>query len=300
MFQPEGVYAAMLTPFNEDGSINETVQREMVDFLIEKGVHGLFPVSTSGEFVHMTAEQKARQIEIVVDQARGRVPVTPGTGASCPEEVIELSRYARKMGCEAVVVCGPYYYQVSQEIVERHFEVISDALDIPIILYHVPQFANPISHVIAKRLARRENIVAIKDSSGLMINTINLIDKVNMVRNDFAVLTGSEEILLPTLAIGGRGCMVATAGVLPETMVGIYDNFKAGNLEEARKLQFSILPLVRAMKSVNFPIGFKAAMDFRGFEMGSFKQPLSEADEYTYLGSRARIGKLMRQLVKNG
>ena len=114
MFKPEGVYVAMLTPFDEDGAINEGELRRIVDFQIEGGVHGLFPISSAGEFIHMSREEKVRMMEILVDQNKGRVKITPGVGSSLPAESIFLAKKAKELGCDGVVVAPPYFYPLSQ------------------------------------------------------------------------------------------------------------------------------------------------------------------------------------------
>jgi dihydrodipicolinate synthase/N-acetylneuraminate lyase len=170
MFKPEGVYVAMLTPFTEDGGINEEEIRRIVDFLCESGVHGLFPVSSVGEYVHMTQEEKVRLMKIVVDQNHGRVKVTPGVGSTHTSDSIFLEKMAKEIGCDGVVVAPPYFYPLSQEMIEKYFETITDAIDLPIILYNIPLFSQPLSYDMVKRLSRRKNIVAMKDSSGSMVD----------------------------------------------------------------------------------------------------------------------------------
>ncbi len=296
MFKPEGIYVAMITPF-ENGSINETVVRQIVDFTIEKGVHGIFPVSSVGEFIHLDFEEKVYLMQIVHDQARGRVPITPGIASTRPKDCIRLSRKAQEIGCEAVVVAPPYYYPISQDNMERHFEMISDAIDIPIILYNIPLFAPPISYDVVKRLSRRKNIVAMKDSSGSMVDLLHFMDKIRLIGEDLSFLVGREEILFPGLMVGARGCMTATAGILPEVMVGIYDAWREGDYEKARTLQFSILLLIRAMFSAPFPLGFKTALEARGFKMGPPQQPLSEAEYFRFAGTKSRIEKIMKPIL---
>ncbi len=297
MFRPEGVYVAMLTPFDEQGRINEPVLRRMVDFQIEKGVHGLFPVSSVGEFIHLNQDQRMQLAEIVVDQARGRVPVTPGVSNSCAENSVILARHAQDIGCAGVVVSPPYYFPASQEIIEKHYEVIADSVDLPIILYNIPLFSSPISYDVVKRLSRRENIVAMKDSSGSMVDLMHFLDKVRLIDSDLNVLVGREEVLFPALMVGCKGCMVATAGIVPEVMVDIYRSWQNGNYQRAQKLQFDVLQLIRACFALPLPVGFKVAMELRGFLMGPLKQPLSNADQYYYLGVKARIEKLLHLLL---
>ena len=223
MFKPEGVYPAMLTPFNEEGKINEEELRRLIDWLIDEGVSGLFPLGSIGEFIHLNFEEKARIMEIAVEQSNGRVPVVPGTAASCASNCIELTRKARDLGCQAVVIAPPYYFPINQEMIEEHYEQVANALpDFPIILYNIPLFATPLSYDVVKRLSRIKNVVGMKDSSGSMVDMMNFMDKVRLIGEDLNILTGREEMLYATLMVGGNGTMSATVGVVPEVMVRIY------------------------------------------------------------------------------
>jgi dihydrodipicolinate synthase/N-acetylneuraminate lyase len=238
-------------------------------------------------------------MEIVIDQARGRVPVTPGVGSTNPKESILLGQQAKALGCDAVVVMPPYFFPSSQEMIEKHFETIADGLEIPIILYNIPLFTQPLSYDLVKRLARRKNIVGMKDSSGSMVDFLHFMDKIRLIGEEMSFLTGREETLLACLAMGGQGCMTATSGILPEIMLGIYNTWKAGNYEEARSLQFSILLVIRAMSALPFPLGFKLALETRGFHMGPLKQPLSDAEQFKFQTARAHIDKIMRPFLEN-
>jgi len=298
MFKPEGIYVAMMTPF-EDGRINEAVVRQMVDFVIERGVHGIFPISSVGEFIHLDFEEKVFLMQIVHDQARGRVAVTPGVASTRPEDSIRLAKKAQEIGCEAVVIAPPYYYPISQDNMERHFEMVSDAIDLPLILYNIPLFAPPISYDVVKRLSRRKNIVAMKDSSGSMVDLLHYMDKIRLIGEDLSFLIGREDILFPALMVGAKGCMTATAGILPEIMVGIYNAWREGDYEKARELQFSILLLIRAMFSIPFPLGFKTALEVRGFKMGPPQQPLSDAEYFRFAGTKSRIENIMEPILNN-
>jgi 4-hydroxy-tetrahydrodipicolinate synthase len=298
MFKPEGIYVAMLTPFTDDGVINEEELRRIVEFQITAGVHGLFPMGSVGEYIHMSRKEKIRMMEIIADQNRGRVRVTPGVGSSLPAESIILARKAKELGCDGVVVAPPYYFQLSQENIEKYFESIADAVDIPIILYNIPLFSQPLSYDVVKRLARRNNVVGMKDSSGSMVDFLHFVDKVRIIGEDINILTGREETLFPCLMVGGKGCMTATSGILPEIMIGIYEACKAADYEQARELQFSILLAVRAMFSLPIPLGFKVAMEMRGFAMGPPKQPLSDAEHFKYRTMKARIEKIMQPILE--
>lgn len=297
MFKPEGVFVAMLTPFLNDGTINEEEVRRMVDFLIDSKVSGLFPVSTVGESIHMTRNEKIRLIEIVIDQTAGRVPVTPGVGSSHPQEAVLLAQKAKAFGCDGVVVAPPHFYPLSQEMVESYFDTIAKAVDLPIILYNIPLFTQPIGYDVVEHLSRYQHIVAMKDSSGSMVDFLHYMDKVSRAGKTMNFLTGREEILLPFLMMGGKGCMAATPGILPEVMVGIFKAWKEGNSPLAKHLQVSILPLVRTMFSVPFPLGFKLALEVRGFTMGPPKQPLPENEQLNVEEARKKIKVIINSIL---
>jgi 4-hydroxy-tetrahydrodipicolinate synthase len=298
MYRPEGVYAAMLTSFSEDGSINEGETRRIVDFLCDAGVDGLFPVSSVGEYIHMSREQRIRLMEIVVDQNRGRVKVTPGVGSTNPAEAIYLAEKAKEMGCDGVVVAPPYFFPLSQEMIEKYFETILDGVDIPLILYNIPLFTQPVSYDVVTRLSRHKNLVGVKDSSGSMVDFLHFLDKIRLEGGDTNLLTGREETFLACLMMGGKGCMTASSGILPEILVGIYKEWQKGDIDQARELQFSLLVVVRAMFALPFPVGFKVALETRGFKMGPPRQPLSNAEQYKFNTVKARIEKIMRPLLE--
>jgi 4-hydroxy-tetrahydrodipicolinate synthase len=297
MYKPEGIYVAMLTPFTDDGSINEEELRRIVEFLIQSGVHGLFPISSVGEYIHMSREEKIRMMEITVDQNRGRVRITPGVGSTHPAESILLAQKAKELGADGVVVAPPYFFQLSQENIEKYFETISDAVDLPMILYNIPLFTQPLTYDVVKRLSRRQNIVAMKDSSGSMVDFLHFMDKVQSIGQDICILTGREETMFPCLMMGGKGSMTGTAGVLPEIMIGIYEAWQKGDYERAKKLQFSILPAIRAMFSLPFPLGFKVALETRGFKLGPPKQPLSDAERLKFNTAKAEIEKILKSIL---
>ncbi|MHA2282964.1 MAG: dihydrodipicolinate synthase family protein, partial [Promethearchaeota archaeon] len=140
MFKPEGVCVAMILPYNKDGSINEEELKKLLEFQIEKGVHGFLPLGSIGEFIHLSREEKIRVIEIVVETVNGRAYVIPNVSSSHPKQSIELALEAKKLGCSGILVSPPYYYKLSNDMIEKHFEEIIDAIDIPVILYNIPGF----------------------------------------------------------------------------------------------------------------------------------------------------------------
>ncbi|MEL7631985.1 MULTISPECIES: dihydrodipicolinate synthase family protein [Sporomusa] len=298
MFKPSGVYAAMLTPFKADGEVNEEVLRQMVDFMIAKGLHGVFPISSVGEFVHMSLEQCYRFMEVVALQAKGKIAVTPGASSTCAENSIKLARKAEALGCDGVVICPPYYYPISQENMEKHFELVADATTLPVILYNIPLFATPISSDVVERLSCHANIVGMKDSSGNMVELMHYMDKVRRTGSDMNFLVGREEILAPALTVGACGCMTASAGIIPEIMVGIWDAYQAGDYEKANRIQRAMLPLIRAMFAAPFPVGFKVALELRGFAMGPYKQPLASSEQENLQAVKVKIKAVLKELLE--
>jgi dihydrodipicolinate synthase/N-acetylneuraminate lyase len=274
MFAPEGIFVAMVTPFDKEGRVAEDVLRRMVDFYVEKGVTGLFPISSVGEFIHMSVEDRRRVIKVVVEQAAGRVAVTPGVGDSCAGNVINHARFAKECGCPAAIVCGPFYLHPSQAVVRQHYETVAAAVDMPFILYNIPIFATGIAEQTVEQLSRLPNVVGMKDSSGDSIYMANVIDRVRLAGSDFNYLTGLDQVLYPSLALGARGLMGGLTGVVPELTVAIYRAFQRGEHDRARQLQYAILALGREINTLDFPVGFKLALQTRGFEMGPPKQPL--------------------------
>jgi len=291
MHVPQGAIVAMLTPFDDSGRISESEVRKLVDFLISKGVNGIFPVASCGEYTHLGMSERKFLIDIVVDEAGGRVDVIPGTGATCHKQSIELAIYAREKGCSGIVLHGPYFFKNTDEVVEGHLRIVAESVDIPVFLYNIPFFANEVTPAMVERLCAIPNVVGIKESSGNMVNVMNILEMTRKIRSDFRVMLGAEEIFFPALLMGAKGCMTAICGIMPEFVVGIYKAFLDGNAARAYNLQMAILPLIREMKTVNFPQGFKEAMSLRGINMGRPKMnyPQASLEKIAALKERLRV-----------
>lgn len=298
MFRPKGVYVAMMTPFGAEGGVQEDTLRSMVDFLISKGVHGLFPVSSVGESVHLTLEERVKVMRIVAEEAKGRVPVTPGVGTTRPDHSIELARQAADLGCAAVVTAPPYFYRISDGMLESYFLSIAQEIPLPMILYNIPLFTQPISPKIVARLSIRENVVGLKESSGSMVELVHFMDEVRQQGGELSFLSGREDMFFPSLAMGACGSMTATACILPEAMVAIYEAWEKGDWAQARELQLALVPFIRACFSIPFPTGFKLAMEFRGFPMGRPLQPLSPPELELLEQAKARIRELLQSTLE--
>lgn len=298
MFHPKGIYPALMTPFTDDFKINKPELERLVEFGLERGLDGIFPVSSVGEGVHLDFDEKCRCMKIVVDQVDGRVPVTPGVVATSPHECVRLARYASSIGCSAVVITPPYFYKPQSSMVEQFFETIIEQGGIDVILYNIPLFTSPLDHAMVARLSRFNNVVGMKDSSGSMVDFMHFMDTIRCAGHQVSMLTGREETLLAALYMGAEGCMTATAGIFPEMMVGIYQAFLAGDHEKALTLQREILVIIRAMFAAPFPIGFKLALEIRGFKMGPPLLPPAPADIEQIEIVRAQLKEVMDPVLE--
>src|SRR5438105_5093540 len=284
MSQPQriqGIYVPNLVPLDDDGEIHEIELRRYTDWLIERGVHGLYPNGSTGEFTRFTAEERRRIITIVVEQAAGRVPVLAGAAEANTRETIKACEHYHELGARAVAIVSPFYFKLSPAAVYAYFKEIADNSPIDVTLYNIPLFASPIDVPTVQRLAEEcPRVVAIKDSSGDLPHMMRMIAAVRPLRPDFAFMTGWDAALMPLLLVGCDGGTNATSGVAPEITRKLFDLTMAGKLDEARDLQYRLLPLFDTMLySAEFPDGFRAALKLRGIEPGPSRQPRSAVQQ---------------------
>ena len=231
----QGIFTPNLVPLDCRGEINEPELRRYVDWLIAKGVHGLYPNGSTGEFTRFTVEERRRIIEIVADQTRGRVPILAGAAEANVKETIHACEYYHELGCRAVAIVAPFYYKLSPASVYAYFKEIGRNTPIDVTLYNIPMFASPIDVPTVRRLADEcPRVVAIKDSSGDIVNMIRMIQAVRPNRPEFAFLTGWDAALMPMLLIGCDGGTNASSGVVPELTRLLYDLTVGSRLDECR------------------------------------------------------------------
>ena len=295
----QGIFTPNVVPLDSRGEIHESELRRYVDWLIEKGVHGLYPNGSTGEFTRFTVEERIRIMEIICHQVRGRVPVLAGAAEANVKETVRACEKYYDMGATAVAIVAPFYYKSSPRAVYAYFKEIADNTPIDVTLYNIPMFASPIDVPTVKRLADEcDKVVGIKDSSGDIPNMIRMIQAVRPSRSDFSFLTGWDAALMPMLLIGCDGGTNASSGVVPELMRKLYDLTLSYRIDEARELQYDIVTLFDAMLfSAEFPDGFRTAVRLRGFETGVGRQPLSD-DQQSDLAKLAN--KLQCMLSQHG
>jgi dihydrodipicolinate synthase/N-acetylneuraminate lyase len=280
-----GIFTPHIVPLDDRGRIDEDELRRYVDWLIAKGVHGLYPNGSTGEFVRFAPEERRRIIQIVCRQAAGRVPVLAGAAEANIRETLQACDVYAGYGARAVAIVSPFYYKLSPESVYAYFREIALHSPIDVTLYNIPMFASPIDVPTIRRLAEFERIVGIKDSSGDLAFMMRMIAAVRPVRPDFTFLTGWDVVLVPMLLVGCDGGTNATSGVVPELTRKLFDLTQAGQIPEAMRIQYRLVELFDAMLfSFDFPEGFRAGVEVRGFRMGQSRQPLSESQRIDRVG----------------
>ena len=268
----EGVYTALVTPMTDDGAVDEKALRRLVDFQIEGGVQGLVPVGTTGESPTLDGKECARVIRIVVEQARGRVPVIGGAGSNNTREAIEYAREAKEAGVSATLQVTPYYNKPSNDGLLAHFRAVADNVDLPLVVYNiVGRTGKNIDNPTMLELAKHRNIVAVKEASGDIGQIMDLISKKPA---DFTVLSGDDNLVFPIMALGGRGVISVASNVVPDRMSRFVGAALKGDWDAARRMHYELLPLFKAMFIETNPIPVKAAMAMKGMMAESYRLPL--------------------------
>ena len=277
----EGIYTPTLVPMDARGEIDEAELRRFVRWLIDRGVHGLYPNGSTGEFTRLNAEERRRVVKITCEEARGRVPVLAGAAEANVKETLAACEAYAGMGAAAVAIVAPFYFRLSPDGVYAYFAEIARHAAIDVTLYNIPHFASAIDLPTIRRLAEFPRIVGIKDSSGDASFMMRMIAAIRPVRPDFCILLGWEAMLVPMLLAGADGGTNASSNVFPEVTRRIYDLCKAGKYEEALKWNYRLLDAFDVMISAKFefPDGFRLGAEMRGFRFGHGRQPLSAAQE---------------------
>ncbi len=278
-FVPEGVMPALVTPFNKDGDLQEDGLRQLIDYVIGKGATGIVPGGTTGEFVYMRTEERKKLLRLAVEFADGRVPVVAGTGQTSTGATIELTRFAQDIGCDAALIISPYYLRPSAKGYYEYYSTIAHKCDIPIILYNIPQCTlGSIPPGVVEDLAEIDNIVAIKDSSGNIPATLELIQK---LRGKLPVLIGHDECFLSAIAAGAQAAILASGNVIPHIWLEIMKKVREGDFQGAMDLQHSVQTLARLITRNGGAPPVKAALKMMGIKAGRSRMPLDSGGTLT-------------------
>lgn len=265
-----GSYTVMVTPFDEALRVDEVRLRAFVDWQIEEGVQGLIPLGSTGEFLSLTRDERRQVAAIVIDQARGRVPVIVGTAAEWTDEAVSLSREAEALGADGVMVVPPYYSSPTEDELFVHYSRIGEALSIPVMVYNNPNTANvDLSAAFVARLSRIDNVSYIKESSGSVSRTMDII---RLCGDRMTVFAGYDA--WESYRAGAQGYVSVFSNIAPALSTELFKvTVDQGNGEAGRQLYHRILPLLHALSGDLYVSATKAALSLIGQPVGSPRPP---------------------------
>ncbi|ELZ22723.1 dihydrodipicolinate synthase [Halosimplex carlsbadense 2-9-1] len=276
-FQFRGVYPAMCTPFDDDGSIDFETLRTDAQRLERAGVDGLVPCGSTGESATLTHDEHIEVVEAVID-AVDDVPVIAGSGSNNTREALSLSRRAADAGADALLLISPYYNKPEQQGIVDHFETIADEIDLPQIVYNVPsRTGSNIEPATVAELAEHPNIQGYKAASGDMGQISEIVERTR--DTDLDVLSGDDGMTLPMLSVGGTGAISVAANIEPERTCAMVGAALAGDFERAREIHHRLGPLFRELFVETNPIPVKEAMGIRGYSSARMRSPLTRLSE---------------------
>jgi len=257
----KGSMVALVTPF-KDGEVDVATLQRLVEFHLKSGTSGIVPCGTTGESATLSHEEHEQVIEMTVQAARGRVAVIAGTGSNNTQEALRFTRHAERAGADGALLIAPYYNKPTQEGLYRHFRAVAEAGGLPIVVYNIASRTGVnIEPETFARLSKIPNIAAVKESSG----NLEQMSRIKQLCGDRVVLlSGDDSLTLPVLAIGGTGVVSVVANIVPKPVAQMVAAFHKGNLAQARKIHYELLPLVRAMFIETNPIPVKTAMGLMG------------------------------------
>lgn len=274
MVEIKGIIPPIITPMNEDESINEQEMRNQIKRQLDAGVHGIFAFGTNGEGYILSSVEKEEILGIVIEEVKGRVPVYAGTGCISTKDTIRDSLMAKSLGADILSIITPSFAAASQNELYEHFKAVAEAVDLPIVLYNIPaRTGNAIAPDTVAKLSKIDNIVGAKDSSG---NFDNMLQYIELTRgSDFAILSGNDSLILWNLLAGGAGGVAGCANVYPKTMASIYNKFMEGKLDQARDFQDSIRTFRGCFKYGNPNTIVKKAVSLLGYPVGDCRKPFN-------------------------
>lgn len=259
----EGVYSAMMTPYTEDGKIDENKLREFIQFFLKCEIDGVFPVSNVGEFAALSYEERCSIIKICSEENQGKLKLCPGVSDLNPDNILRLSDYCAVQGADAVILSTPYYYPYSAEYIRSYVMGVLEKSPLPVIFYHSPNFANQIPREQLMDILRHPKVVGMKESSGDVVCFLDIMNQIKSEQIEVDVMLGLEELMLTGLTNGARGCITSSSGIIPELLKKIYVCYDEGNMEDAVKYQEAVVRVSRLLNSYGFLPGYKMGMAAR-------------------------------------
>lgn len=288
-----GVITALVTPFTQNGEVDEEAVREIVRFQLKSKINGFYPLGTTGMGPAMETNERKRVAEVVVEETNGRVPVIVQIGASDPAASLELARHAEKIGADAVACLTPFYYHPGDEAIVSYYEKISGATSLPLFVYNIPPNTGfNVDAKLLQKLSRIPKVVGIKDSSG---DFTQLLDYLQVVPHEFNVITGTDSYLFSALCAGVHGGVSATANAFPELFVEMYEAYKAKDLEKGKALQ-SKLRALRNASSIPSIAPILQTLKMRGLRSGYVRLPLRSMHANEVEALRVTLNRILPEL----
>lgn len=292
-----GSLVALVTPFNDDGSVNFEKLGELIDFHLENETDALVILGTTGESSTMSHEEDNAVCEYTVKRVAGRIPVICGSGSNDTRTMLEKSLAFERLGADGLLIITPYYNKANEEGIYRHFATVADAVKIPCILYNVPgRTGCSISEANVARLSKHPNIIGIKEASG----NISYAAKIaRYLSDDFVMYSGNDDMIVPMLALGASGVISVLANVAPRETHRMVMDFLEGRVKESRDLQLKLLEVTNDLFIEVNPIPVKEALNLMGKDVGGYRLPLcpmTEAHRETLRRSMAAAGSSEPQI----
>jgi len=274
----KGLITALVTPFDSQDQLDIHATERLINRLIDNGVDGIFILGTNGEFHVMSTDEKIEFAKEVIRIVNHRVPVYVGTGGISTKETIDLSIKMQALGADALSVITPYFMKLNDQELFKHFKAVAEAVEIPILLYNIPKMTgNPLSVELVSQLAKIHNIKGVKDSSGDIENIKGYIEATN--DQDFAVVSGSDSLILPALIAGATGAVAATSNSITKIDKAIFNYYEEGNLDKAQEMQASIEEFRRILKYATVPSVLKYSLSLLGNPVGEARRPVDQVPE---------------------
>ena len=273
----KGAGVAIVTPMNEDGSVNYEKFGELIEFQIANGTDAIIVCGTTGESSTLTHEEHLDTIKYCVDKVAKRIPVVAGTGSNCTDTAVYLSQEAEKYGVDGILLVSPYYNKATQKGLIAHFSAVADSVKIPMLLYNITgrTGVNIQPATIAHLWKNVDNIVGVKEANGDFSAITTLM---NLTDGGIDLYSGNDDQIVPLLSLGGKGVISVLSNVAPAQAHEICAAYFAGDVKRSAKLQLEAIPLIHALFSEVNPIPVKAAMNLLGKETGPLRMPLTEME----------------------
>lgn len=285
-----GAGVALVTPFNEDETINYNKLDELIDFHCQNGSDSIIICGTTGESATMTEEEHMECVKFAIDRAKGRIPIIAGTGSNCTRTAIDMSKEASEYGADGLLLVTPYYNKATQGGLVAHYKAVAKEAKAPIIMYSVASRTgcNIEPATVAQLVKEVENIVAIKEASGNISQVMKIAE---LCDGNVDIYSGNDDQIVPLMSVGAKGVISVLSNVAPKETHDICEMFMKGDIEGSLKLQLRAIPLIEQLFSEVNPIPVKKAMQLMGWDCGPLRMPMTElTPEHT-----ANLEKAMRE-----